>query len=120
MPAYKSAASGRKVGTPNRRTKDAAAILKKHKFCPLTGMIEVAKTAQERDDMALYAMACKELIQYVYPKRKAVEHVNADGDGLPTQVIITITDNPAPMGVELVDSSEIEPEPSTFQPTELA
>ena len=28
MPAYKSTSSGRKPGTPNRRTKDAQAILK--------------------------------------------------------------------------------------------
>ena len=80
------------------RIQDAQAVLKKNKFCPLTGMIEVARTAQEQDDLALYGQMCKEIAQYVYPKRKAIEHVNAEGDGLPTQILIQVTDNPQPLG----------------------
>ena len=85
--------------------KDAQTILKKNKFCPLTSMIEVARTAQEQDDLALYGQMCKEIAQYVYPKRKSVEHVNAEGDGLPTQVLIQVTDNPQPMGFITTDAS---------------
>lgn len=85
--------------------KDAQTILKKNKFCPLTSMIEVARTAQEQNDLALYGQMCKEIAQYVYPKRKAIEHVNAEGDGLPTQVIITVTDSPEPMGFITADTN---------------
>ena len=79
--------------------KDAQTILKKNKFCPLTSMIEVAKTAEKDGNLALYSLMCKEITPYVFAKRKAIEHVNAEGDGLPTQVLIQVTESPQPMGL---------------------
>ncbi|HIL40284.1 MAG TPA: hypothetical protein EYG29_07620, partial [Methylococcales bacterium] len=61
--------------------KDAQAILKKNKFCPLTAMIQIAKAAEKDGNLALYSLMCKEITPYVYPKRKAIEHVDAAGDG---------------------------------------
>ena len=84
--------------------KDAEAILKKNKFCPLTGMIQIARAAQKQDDLALYGQMCKEIAQYVYPKRKSVEHINAEGDGLPIQVFIQVTESPQPMGFIAADT----------------
>ncbi len=99
MTRTKPANSGRQKGTPNRRTKDAATILKRLKFCPLTNMVEVALAAKESDNLALQGQMSRDLARYLYPQRKAIEYSNPDGDdGLPTQIIFTITDNPEPQG----------------------
>jgi|LWDU01.1.fsa_nt_gi hypothetical protein len=99
MTRIKPANSGRKLGTPNRRTKDAQAILKKLKFCPLENMVEVARAAQADGNLALQGQMSRDLARYLYPQRKAIEHSNPDSENsLPTQIIFTVTDNPAPQG----------------------
>ncbi len=99
MTRIKPANSGRQKGTPNRRSKDAAMILKKLKFCPLENMVEVARAAQEDGNLALQGQMSRDLARYLYPQRKAIEHSNPDSDStLPTQIIFTVTDNPEAMG----------------------
>jgi len=78
--------------------KNAESILKKNKFCPLTSMIQIAKAAEEDGNLALYSLMCKEITPYVFAKLKSVEHINAEADGLPTQILIQITESPEPMG----------------------
>ncbi len=120
MARIKPVNSGRKAGTPNRRTKDAAMILKRLKFCPLTSMVEVARAAQEDGNLALQGQMSRDLARYLYPQRKSIEHSNPDGDdGLPTQIIISVSNNPEPMSLEM-GYPEVEPEPASFQATELA
>ena len=47
----------------------------------------------------LAGQMAKELAQYVYPKRKAIEHINKEDENpLPTQLIINFTDDPKPLG----------------------
>ena len=99
MTRIKPANSGRQKGTPNKKTKDAAEILKRLKFCPLTNMVEVALAAKESDNLALHGQMSRELARYIFPQRKSIEHSNPDSDSsLPTQIIFTVTDNPEAMG----------------------
>lgn len=87
---------GRKKGTPNAITLDLIQTLRAKGFDPVAELIEV-----HREAMNLYHDKCKkqkgfgagpcldtaaraagDLMQYVYPKRKAVELTGADGANL--------------------------------------
>lgn len=60
--------SGRKKGTPNKRTAD---IVERLKGVDIVGeLLEIARTT-EKDDLKVTVY--KELMKYVYPQRKAVE-----------------------------------------------
>ncbi len=62
---------GRQKGAPNRRTFDAVAKLEALGFDPLEAM---AKVAMDSDTpLEIRASLLKELAQYVYPKRKALD-----------------------------------------------
>ena len=63
--------SGRKKGTPNKRTAD---IMERLKGVDIVGeLLEIARTTEkEETKVTVY----KELMKYVYPQRKAVEIAN--------------------------------------------
>ena len=63
---------GRKKGTKNRRTLEAEEIFKQTNFNPLRRMIEMVKNPETSEGNR--TMLLRELSQYAYPKRKAVEH----------------------------------------------
>ncbi len=67
---------GRKVGTPNKRTQNLQEKLHKLDGDPIEGMAEIAKPAITEGSLALAGQMYKELAQYLYPKRKAVEVTN--------------------------------------------
>ena len=64
--------SGRKSGTPNKRTQEVLEIFKRYHYNPIISMIKIAQDQdvgiEIRKDMH------KELAQYGFPKRKAIEH----------------------------------------------
>lgn len=63
---------GRVKGTPNRKTRKLQRILEDKDFDPVLELIALAKDPEtsrgDKKDI------CKDLVQYIYPKRKAVEH----------------------------------------------
>ena len=90
---------GRKKGTPNKKTLEAQELLAASNFDPIITMVEISQQAMADKNYLLAGQMAKELAQYVYPKRKAIEHINKeDEDPLPTQLIINFTDDPKPLG----------------------
>lgn len=68
---------GRKAGTPNRRTQSLIDKCEELGVDPFIGLLELAKDS----DKGIRMSALKELCQYVYPKRRAMEldaNVNMD------------------------------------------
>lgn len=73
---------GRKKGQLNRRTQDVIDRLAELDCDPIGGMAIIAKKAFEDGDYILSGQMCKELANYVAPKRKAVEHTGKDGQDI--------------------------------------
>ena len=65
---------GRTSGTPNKDTAALIALLKSKypKWDPVIAMAEIAN--KQGQDPMLQLQAAKEVAQYIYPKRKAIEH----------------------------------------------
>ena len=72
---------GRVSGTPNKRTTKLQELLEERfpGWCPVVQMAALAQDTEA--DMGLRVTCCKEVAQYLYPKRKAIEH-SGDGGGL--------------------------------------
>lgn len=66
---------GRTAGTPNRKTRDVAALLDSLNCDPIRGMAEIARNSEA--SLELRGRMNAELAQYLYPKRKALEHTGA-------------------------------------------
>ncbi len=64
---------GRSKGTKNKRTQEVIDILNRLDCSPIEGLANIAKMAMERQDYALAGNMYKELSQYMYPKRRAIE-----------------------------------------------
>lgn len=77
---------GRTVGTPNKDTAELVALLKSKypKWDPVIAMAEIANTC---NDVNTQLQAAKEVAQYIYPKRKAIEHSGPDGQQLATLIV---------------------------------
>ena len=65
--------AGRPKGAKNLRTLDAMERFEALDCDPLEGMVRIAVQAEKEGDKALAGNMYKELSQYVYPKKKAVE-----------------------------------------------
>jgi len=93
---------GRKAGTPNSKTLEAITILKQRNCDPLDILSQIAlgnkiKCGVSVEDKVFEVDlipsldqrkdAAKELCQYVYPKRKAVEHSGEVDTGLTVQIV---------------------------------
>ena len=75
--APKPKGSGRQKGTPNRKTEALEEICARHGLNPFEGMV---KLALEADDINIRFNSLKEICQYLYPKRKALE-VSSSNEG---------------------------------------
>jgi hypothetical protein len=94
---------GRSKGTPNKKTFDAQALAERMGIDPLELLLNfamgdwkalgydssiqtklVGETAISEDTIpvSIRAQAAKEAAQYLYPKRKAIEHTGKDGTDL--------------------------------------
>lgn len=116
--------SGRKKGTTNRRTRELLEILDQLGFEPLTEIIRVNREAWKEYDrcseihdalqenrfqlgmkslveetdapkyLKLAESSAAEVMQYTFPKRKAVEHTGENGKPLEaTQVVLYLPNN---------------------------
>jgi hypothetical protein len=71
---------GRKPGVANKRTEQVFEILARNKFNPIEEMIQLFHDSRSNPDtMGVAATCLKEISQYVYPKRKTIEHTGANG-----------------------------------------
>lgn len=84
-PKRKVAGSGRKAGTPNRRTREVQEMLDSLNCNPIEGMVRIAE--DESVELSLRARMYTELAQYVAPKRKAIEHSGPDDKPIPLVII---------------------------------
>src|SRR5688500_1358511 len=64
--------AGRQPGSRNKRTIEVEELFAKHHFNPLERMIALCETPEV--SLEIKAALLKELAQYAYPKRKAIEH----------------------------------------------
>lgn len=69
--------TGRKKGTPNKRSVLASDIFKKLKYDPLDSLIKLAKSKKLPKDLQI--RVDQELCGYLWPKRKAIEITGQDG-----------------------------------------
>ncbi len=78
MGRQKPVGSGRKAGTPNKRTKTIEEKLEALGCDPIEAMARLAM--DQGEPATLRFVALKELAQYVAPKRKAVEVTSDQGE----------------------------------------
>ncbi len=83
----KVAGSGRKPGTPNKKSAEVRELLLSLKCDPITGMARIAMNSKNPPE--LRGRMYSELAQYMWPKRKAIE-VSGD-DGGPYILAIQLT-----------------------------
>ena len=85
---------GRKKGSPNKRTQSLIEKLEAANYCPVEDLLNIIRTEQlEPMDRANIDM---KLMEYLYPKRKAVEiteHNQFDG---PLKFVVQDELNEAP------------------------
>jgi hypothetical protein len=77
MPTDKPAGSGRKAGTPNKKTRDLMDRCQMAGIDPFQVLLDLAKASP---DEAMRFSAAKELCHYLYPKRKAIERSSEDSE----------------------------------------
>ena len=80
---------GRRKGTPNKRTQQAAELLQGLDCDPICGMAEIA--ANTEHPIELRARMYAELAHHVYPKRKAVDLYH-DGADQPIEFTLKLGD----------------------------
>ena len=102
---------GRKKGTPNKKTLQIEQIFQDQNFSPAEGLAycfrEAIKMYQSRlkknsswgagEALSIASKIANDAAQYVYPKRKAVEHTGKDGEKLMTSFadfIVGLEDKP--------------------------
>ena len=78
--------SGRKKGTPNKRSQAIIERIESSGKDPLAVMLDLL----DDEDANLRFQASKELLGYLYAKRKAIEVTGADGAPIQSQVVATV------------------------------
>lgn len=78
---------GRQKGTPNKKSTDIKRIIEGLGCDPIEGMARIAREAEAAKDHPVALAAYKELAQYMYPKRKAIEITGEDGGAIQVQPI---------------------------------
>ncbi len=76
---------GRQKGTPNKLT---MGLLEKCHARGIDLFDALLDIIQETEDPLLKFNAIKEACQYVYPKRKAIEHSGANGEDVGIKIVI--------------------------------
>jgi hypothetical protein len=83
---------GRSTGTSNRSTAKVKQTLEALGCDPIEGMARLA--THERAELSIRFQAYKELAQYIYSKRKALEHGAETGGHRPPVFVIDIGEKP--------------------------
>lgn len=81
---------GRAAGVPNKKTQAVADMLAELNCCPITGMAKIAM--DEATPVPVRAAMFRELANYLYPKRKAVEIAAAEGFEPPKVIVRWVVD----------------------------
>jgi hypothetical protein len=93
---------GRVAGTPNRKTRDVEELLASLDCDPIRGMAEIARNPEA--SLELRGRMYAELSQYVYPKRKAVEHSSAGGESIGGKLeVVFVTRDTRPASPPVAD-----------------
>lgn len=97
--------SGRKAGTPNKKTINLEAKLEEK---GLDVAVEMIQLFNECEDQGLKYNILKELMKYVYPQRKAVdmELTGKDGEPLATQKVYVLPDEIKEIDKHIKDTLE--------------
>lgn len=78
---------GRTKGTPNKRTQDLKDRIEALGCDPLIAMVQIGEEAKDKEDWPLAFNVYRELMQYCYPKRRAVEiEATIEAAPMPIQV----------------------------------
>jgi len=88
---------GRAKGTPNKKTQLVQQQMEDLGFDPIESMIEISKLAMADKDYSLAGQMAKELAQYIYPKRKAIEHIPEELNLPPMEITVQYVDEPKPL-----------------------
>lgn len=67
--------SGRKPGTPNKRTNELKALLAELGIDPVKKVIALLPSLNDKEKVDIYM----KLLEYIYPKRKAIESDGQEG-----------------------------------------
>lgn len=86
---------GRVAGTPNRRTLELQERLEALGVDPLEGLAEIAKDVTA--PIEIRARVQMELLQYLFPKRKALEVSNKTQQPISIRIGISVPSDPLPM-----------------------
>lgn len=92
--AKKTPGSGRKKGTPNKKTAYIMDKLSYFKCDPMERLIKLGQQAEQEGDISLASNIYKDICQYVYPKRRATEMQLTGADGGPVKTVTQIVFNP--------------------------
>jgi hypothetical protein len=76
---------GRQRGTPNKRTHELAEKLQELGCDPIEGLARIALSNETAPELKVRCYA--ELVQYVHPKRKAME-LGQGKDGEPLKIVV--------------------------------
>ena len=79
---------GRQKGTPNKNSEIIEAACSRNNYSPVEELIEVAQAAKLNGDLILRYKCASELMNYLYPKRKAVEILEPQEDKGPQKLVI--------------------------------
>jgi hypothetical protein len=85
---------GRQPGTPNKRTQELKDRIEALGCDPVAAMVQIGEEAMHSGDHNLAFSVYKELMQYMYPKRKAIEvQATVEAEPMPIKVIGVSADN---------------------------
>jgi hypothetical protein len=88
---------GRTKGTPNKKTVEVCKRMEQLGFDPIKSMVEICNQAMADKDYSLAGQMAKELAQYIYPKRKAIEHIPEELNLPPMEITVQYVDEPKPL-----------------------
>lgn len=83
----KPANSGRKAGTPNKSTQEMLAVFEEFRYDPARALCELLPELEPSQQ----AMVHLKLMEFKYPKRKAVEVTGADGGAIEVTPVVPAT-----------------------------
>ncbi len=81
----KHPASGRKPGTPNKKTVELKSVLDELSVDPVRALFDLLPML----DLEKQADVYMRMMEYLYPKRKAVEHSGVDGGAIEFAPVVT-------------------------------
>lgn len=76
---------GRQKGSLNKKTTELFAICEEEGIDPFRAML---KAIHEMDEPKERFDACEKVCQYLYPKKRAVEVANPDGESMGFKIVV--------------------------------